>query len=324
MKRILSFCIALSAFASMDAIIVYDKSPASEMIAIKKQSNVDENIVLAYKTAKSREEADNATIMAFRENSTIYPQVLGIPDGKELLAEPERVATVLRFENKAAGTYDTFIYAYWNDLCKTPAEIAEIMSHSDWTETAIFKVKESEKNSIAEAQDVTTTAKVEPAKVVEEAPAKIAQVVEEKPVETAPIVEEKAVETVVTEQVTTAAPESVAVAEPAVTAEPKATEPIVATTAKTAFDKLVDDLTDAGLSESLTKLSNAVKLRKIRGFGAYNNCTNPKASYIVAANSDGHYVVLGPEKADGTRKNLSTGAASEYLKNYTPRLWFRR
>jgi hypothetical protein len=327
------------------------------MNAIKKQSNVDENIVLAYKTAKSREEADKAAIQAFRENAALYPQVLGVPDGKELIAEPERVATVLRFENKAAGTFDTFIYAYWADLCKTPAENAEIMSHSDWTETATFKLKESERDAadvenasvaepsaepapvveeaaaqpapieeeeIEELATIEEEAPAEPTPIEEEEPEEPAPIEEETPAEPAQIVEPLPVEAPVTVQSASTAPEPVAVAQPAPAVEPVAAEPAATTATKTAFDKLVEDLTDAGMSESLTKLSNAAKLRKIRGYGAYKDCTNPKASYIVAVNQDGHYVVLGPEKADGTRKNLSTGATGEHLNNYTPKLWFRR
>ncbi len=383
MKRILLIGLALAAFASSYAEVVYVKSTAAERSTIKKQAKDDESIVFGEATGKkSREEADKEAIAALKDiiNTLVTEEFVKIPAGKEMLAEPQRASIVLRIENKQYGTYDSFIYANVNDLIKTPAENKEIMSHSDWTETATVKFKEgsdteaepetaatpkAESASVAVAETVTET----PA--VEEAPAETASaevaVAQVTPTEAASV--EESAEAVSVEETSAEAPTEVAEskavvaeqseakaevaetskavepAEPAAAAQTKkvaetataaaatttttaaaatTTTTAAAASTKTSFEVLVDDLTDAGLSQSIYKLSNATKLRKIKGFGAYKSCANPKASYIVAADADGHYVVLGPEKADGTRKNYSNGATGQNLSDYTPKLWFRR
>jgi outer membrane biosynthesis protein TonB len=380
MKRILLIGLALAAFASSYAEVVYVKSPAAERSTIKKQAKDDQTIVFGESTGKkSREEADKEAISALKDIVNVYvtEEFVVIPAGKEMLAEPQRASIVLRIENKQYGTYDSFIYANVNDLIKTPAENKEIMSHSDWTETATVKFKEG---SDTEAEPETAAApKAESASVaetvtetpaVEEAPAETASaevaVAQVTPTEAASV--EESAEAVSVEETSAEAPAEVAEskavvaeqseakaevaetskavepAEPAVAAQTKkvaetataatattttaatatTTTTAAAASTKTSFEVLVDDLTDAGLSQSINKLSNATKLRKIKGFGAYKSCANPKASYIVAADADGHYVVLGPEKADGTRKNYSNGATGQNLSDYTPKLWFRR
>jgi outer membrane biosynthesis protein TonB len=372
MKRILLIGLALAAFASSYAEVVYVKSTAAERSTIKKQAKDDQTIVFGESTGKkSREEADKEAISALKDIVNVYvtEEFVVIPAGKEMLAEPQRASIVLRIENKQYGTYDSFIYANVNDLIKTPAENKEIMSHSDWTETATVKFKEG---SDTEAEPETAAApKAESASVaetvtetpaVEEAPAETASaevaVAQVTPTEAASV--EESAEAVSVEETSAEAPAEVAEskavvaeqseakaevaetskavepAEPAVAAQTKkvaetataaastTTTTAAAASTKTSFEVLVDDLTDAGLSQSINKLSNATKLRKIKGFGAYKSCANPKASYIVAADADGHYVVLGPEKADGTRKNYSNGATGQNLSDYTPKLWFRR
>jgi outer membrane biosynthesis protein TonB len=371
MKRILLIGLALAAFASSYAEVVYVKSTAAERSTIKKQAKDDQTIVFGESTGKkSREEADKEAISALKDIVNVYvtEEFVVIPAGKEMLAEPQRASIVLRIENKQYGTYDSFIYANVNDLIKTPAENKEIMSHSDWTETATVKFKEG---SDTEAEPETAaTSKEESASVaetvtetpaVEEAPAEAASaevaVAQVTPTEAASVGE--SAEAVSVEETSAEAPAEVAEskavvaeqseakaevaeiskavepAEPVAAQTKKVSETATAATAtttttaaaastKTSFEVLVDDLTDAGLSQSIYKLSNATKLRKIKGFGAYKSCANPKASYIVAADADGHYVVLGPEKADGTRKNYSNGATGQNLSDYTPKLWFRR
>jgi hypothetical protein len=331
MKRLLTsfvlsaFTASLCAFAEPAAEIdTYVAKPAQEINNIKKQAKTDENLLLAEAIKSTREEADQEAIAALKTEIKTVTESLVIPNGKKLMEEPQYVAHVIRCKNATEGLFTTFIYLRLEDIIKTPEDIDAIMAKGSWEETATFILAESEKSeatgvaaeptaetavptdstetkAVPTQDDTATSANIEESEK---------EITEDNPKENVEEASKDTEEAKETEKATT----------PVAEATPQ-TE--TSTAPKTAFEKLIDDLSNAGMKATCkTKLQNAYKLHKIAGCGEYSTCSNPKASYIVASGNDG-YVVLGPDR-QGTRKNYTTNVDNDKLSNYEPVFWFRR
>lgn len=350
MKRLLTsfvlsaFTASLCAFAEPAAEIdTYVAKPAQEINNIKKQAKTDENLLLAEAIKSTREEADQEAIAALKTEIKTVTESLVIPNGKKLMEEPQYVAHVIRCKNATEGLFTTFIYLRLEDIIKTPEDIDAIMAKGSWEETATFILAESEKSEATgvaaeptvetavptdgtETKAVPTQDDTATSANIEESEKEITEDGPKDNVEAASKVTEEAKEA---EKVANASEEKQVTSQPQAESKAATTTTVAtpqaetSTAPKTAFEKLIDDLSNAGMKATCKiKLQNAYKLHKIAGCGEYSTCSNPKASYIVASGNDG-YVVLGPDR-QGTRKNYTTNVDNDKLSNYETVFWFRR